>query len=316
MFGEKNMELPLISVIVPVYNAEKYIKKCLDSIINQTYRNLEIITVDDGSTDNSGLICDEYAKKDSRIIVIHINNSGVSAARNQGLKIAKGDYIGFVDSDDYISENMYEMLFSAMKKDDADLVCCNYIQVNEQGIPFSDQQLPIKDECITAEEALSYFILWGCYYVAPCNKLYKAHIFHTLTFPVEKRYEDLYIIHKIISQCNKISHVSKVLYYYARHEGSFTLEKFNIQEFDFAEAMINIYKYARHNHYPDLKDYCVRRLSYKFEEYWEQIKMNSAYKKRYSEIKRESLFLLYEKAAWKDYNIKGKLWNRVRFLIS
>lgn len=116
----------LISIIVPVYNVEQYLDDCLISIINQTYKNLEIILIDDGSTDKSGKICDEYAKKDSRIIVIHKENGGVSSARNAGLRIAKGAYIGFVDPDDWIAEDMYEVLYSNAKKYDADVSVCKY----------------------------------------------------------------------------------------------------------------------------------------------------------------------------------------------
>ena len=311
-----DMKLPLISVIVPVYNADKYLKKCLDSIINQTYRNLEIILIDDGSTDNSGKICNEYTKKDGRIIVAHLDNCGVSSARNYGLEIAKGEYIGFVDSDDYISEKMFEILFNVIQNDGSDMACCNYIQINEDGIPFEGQPLPIQDGCIGMKEAVECFISWGGYYVVPVNKLYKAEIFHALTFPVGKRYEDLYIIYEIIKQCKKISHINKALYYYVRNAESFTMQKFNVQEFDFAEAMINIYRCARKNHDSLLKDYCVRRLSYKMEEYWKYISECINYRKRYNEIKKQSLFLVYEKKAWGDYNVKGRIWNRIRFLFS
>ena len=106
----------LISIIIPVYNVEKYLEDCLNSVVNQTYKNLEIILIDDGSTDNSGKICDLYAKKDNRIVVIHKENAGVSSARNVGLKIAKGLYIGFVDPDDYIAEDMYEILYQNIIK--------------------------------------------------------------------------------------------------------------------------------------------------------------------------------------------------------
>ena len=117
----------LISIIVPIYNVEKYLKKCIDSIINQTYKNLEIILVDDGSPDNCGKICDEYAKKDNRIKVIHKENGGVSSARNVGVENATGEYIGFVDSDDYIEKDMYEVLINNLKKENADIsIISNY----------------------------------------------------------------------------------------------------------------------------------------------------------------------------------------------
>ena len=115
----------LISVIIPIYNVEKFLSFCIDSIVNQTYKNLEIILVDDGSTDNSGKICDEYALKDNRIKVMHKQNGGVSSARNVGLNIAKGKYIGFVDSDDYVENDMFEILHNLIIKNNVDISCCN-----------------------------------------------------------------------------------------------------------------------------------------------------------------------------------------------
>ena len=132
----------LISVIVPVYKVEKYLSKCVDSIINQTYKNLEIILVDDGSPDNSGKMCDEYAKKDGRIKVIHKENAGVSQARNTGIDVAKGDFIAFVDSDDFLCEDMYEKLISKQAESDADLVFCEYSQVKPSGVyPVQESML-------------------------------------------------------------------------------------------------------------------------------------------------------------------------------
>ena len=121
--------LELISVIVPVYNVEKYIRECLDSIVNQTYKNLQIILVDDGSTDNSGKICDEFAKKDSRITVVHQENQGAGAAKNTGLELIEGEYFSIIDSDDYIDLSMYEKMVSLMKQYDSDIVQCLFKQV-------------------------------------------------------------------------------------------------------------------------------------------------------------------------------------------
>lgn len=127
------MSCPLISIIIPVYNVERYLNKCLDSIINQTYKNLEIVLVDDGSTDRSGLICDDYAAKDNRVIVLHKENSGVSEARNIGLKHSTGEFIGFVDGDDYVDRQMYELLLERLESDNSDMAACNYLQVDEEG---------------------------------------------------------------------------------------------------------------------------------------------------------------------------------------
>lgn len=131
---------PLISVVIPVYNVEKYINQCLDSILKQTYSNLEILLTDDGSTDNSGNICDEYSRKDNRIKIFHQQNKGVSAARNNGIRHANGDFISFIDPDDFIDKDFYEYLLNQIHKSDSDIVFCSFRKVNEQEIPFSKKE--------------------------------------------------------------------------------------------------------------------------------------------------------------------------------
>ena len=275
---------------------------------------MEIILIDDGSTDNSGLICDLYSKRDKRIVVVHKKNEGVSVARNLGVESSHGEYIGFVDSDDFIAKNMFSVLFSAIQRDESDMACCNYLQIDENGTALQGQRLPIKNECINMEKALKCLILWGGYYVVPVNKLYKSYIFKSLKFPYGKRYEDLYIIPQIIAQCTKISHVEESLYFYVRHSESFTLGEFNVHEFDFVDAMINIYCFARKYCYKELKNYCVQRISYKLEEYWKELKKHPEFKRRYFMVKKKTLFLIFEREAWKDYSIKGKIWKRIYFL--
>lgn len=144
-----------ISIIVPVYNVEKYLNRCLDSILNQTFTDFELILVDDGSTDNSGIICDEYKTKDNRIKVIHKENGGLSSARNAGLDIARGRYIGFVDSDDFISKDMYQILYNEAEKNKADMIMCefkkvdkNYEAINNNLYKKSDIKLLKKDEIL------------------------------------------------------------------------------------------------------------------------------------------------------------------------
>lgn len=308
------MEKNLISIIVPIYNTEKYLRKCVNSIINQTYKDLEIILVDDGSSDTCPKICDEFAEIDNRIVVLHKKNEGVSAARNSGLDIAKGEYIGFVDSDDYIAPDMYEMLLTRILKENSDMACCNYLQVDENCKSFPNQQLPLKDECVNALEAMQYFIKYGGYYVVPVNKLCNKRIFQDLRFPVDRRYEDFSIINEIIFQCKKVSHISNALYYYVRNNVSFTMDKFNIGRFDLCDALINNYHFAKKNRFADLENYCVRRLSYSFEDWWKQIELHPEYIKRFKEVKRNSYFLLWKRAAWDEYNIKGKIWSRLQFI--
>ena len=173
-----------ISVIVPVYKVEPYLSRCLDSIINQTYRNLEIILVDDGSPDRCGEICDEYARQDSRIRVIHKANGGLSDARNHGIDVAIGDYIAFVDSDDYIATDMYEKMLARLELDNSDMVVCNYYRFDEGSAPPKDGYIQLPDRVLTQDEAFDFYLQIGGDYVSAWNKLYKRTIFDDLRYPV------------------------------------------------------------------------------------------------------------------------------------
>ena len=148
------MYKPLISIIVPIYKVEKYLKKCIQSIMNQTYLNFELILVDDGSPDDCPMICDNYAKLDNRIVVLHKQNGGLSDARNAGLDVARGEYIGFVDSDDFIANNMYEKLLSGLLAEDADMAVCNFSYVDEN-YRFLDKRnlsMPVVNERLDLNE--------------------------------------------------------------------------------------------------------------------------------------------------------------------
>ncbi|MDR2790731.1 MAG: glycosyltransferase [Campylobacteraceae bacterium] len=214
------MKMPLVSVIVPIYNVEVYLKKCVDSIINQTHKNLEIILVDDGSPDNCGKICDEYAAKDKRIRVIHKPNGGLGDARNAGLDIAKGEYIAFVDSDDYIAENAYEELINTAKKEAADIVISGFYYVKKSGIFLYEKSL----EGLNKEEIL-YQFLSDNYHSSVCNKFFKAKLFKELRFTAI-RFEDLFIMPSLILAAKKISFTPKAYYYYLHtNETSLTSSK-------------------------------------------------------------------------------------------
>jgi glycosyltransferase involved in cell wall biosynthesis len=209
----------MISVIVPVYNVEKYIRKCVDSICNQTYKDLEIILVDDGSTDNSGNICDEYKAKDSRIKVVHKNNGGLSDARNAGIEIAKGGYIAFIDSDDYIHERMYEVLMNNLEMTNSDISACEFVYKNEN--INEENILEIENlEIYSGKDVIS--LLWtdNVRTVVQWNKVYKKCIFDTIRYPIGRYHEDTFAIHHILSKCSKIVFTNQKLYYYVQHENS------------------------------------------------------------------------------------------------
>lgn len=202
----------LISIIVPIYNVEVYLKKCLDSIIHQTYQNLEIILVDDGSPDNCGKICDYYAQKDPRIKVIHQKNGGLSDARNTGLKQATGNLIGFVDSDDYIHENMFQMLFENLKKYQADIAVCGIQCVDKKGTVIqknNQKEITILEK----EEALYSLVASEKIVSVVWDKLYKKALWENVQFPTGKVIEDLATTYQVLEKADRIVIDERIGYY-------------------------------------------------------------------------------------------------------
>ena len=206
--------MKLISIIVAVYNIEEYLRRCLDSILAQTYDNIEILLVDDGSTDSSAKICDEYGAKDTRITVIHQENRGLSGARNTALKVAKGDYIGFVDGDDYINPDMYERMINAMESSGAMLAGCSYMQVGDgvEAWEYSDRVLEL-----TKEEFMHAYI-WDDQpfhiYNSVWSKLFKKELVEGIEFPIGKCSEDITYTGEALAKCNKCVFIDAPLYNY------------------------------------------------------------------------------------------------------
>ena len=226
----------LISIVVPVYNVEKYLKKCIDSIINQTYENLEIILVDDGSTDNSKKICDEYILKDNRIKVIHKENGGLSDARNVGVDKAKGEYIVFIDSDDWIDEKMIEILYYIIKKNNSDISICDYfLAYNEEE---QNQKEEIQFYQFNNIEALKklYDENLNIIMTITCCKLFKKILFSDIKFPKGKIHEDEFTTYKLLYKSKKISYTNEKMYYYRQREDSITHRKFSIKNLDAVDA--------------------------------------------------------------------------------
>lgn len=206
----------LISIIIPIYNVEKYLERCLESVICQTYRNLEIILINDGSTDNSSKICDKYAKKDHRIIVIHKENGGVSSARNRGIELAKGEYIGFVDSDDYIEPNMYEELYNEAVISDADIVMANYIVKTGKN---EKKHFVDKGKDVLNKEKFYDNLLDNYFQGYLPTKLFNRRIIFSkneliLLNDTINIYEDLLFLANIAKNGNKFVFINKYLYNY------------------------------------------------------------------------------------------------------
>lgn len=214
----------LISIIVPIYNVEKYLEQCINSILNQSYKNIEIILVDDGSPDNCGKICDRYAKFDKRIKVIHKKNGGLSEARNFGLDIARGEYIVFVDSDDYIDIHMIEILLENIKKYDTDIVICNFNFFENINIIRRNLSKNIKTGIYNNIDIIKeYFLSSPIELVVAWNKIYKRKLFDKDThFPVNRLYEDLATSYKLYFKSQKVCILDNKLYYYRKRENSIT----------------------------------------------------------------------------------------------
>lgn len=210
--------MELISIIVPVYNCEKYLFCCINSIINQTYRNLEIILIDDGSTDRSSKICDACTKIDSRIQVFHTSNHGLSSARNYGIEKANGDYIAFVDADDWIDSHMYEILHKQTISTKSDLIMCNASMVYEDRIIKANKETII--ETMSGDLAIKNLLFENNCGVSAWNKLYKKSLFEKIKFPEGRYFEDFWIMYKIFNACNKIAYDNRQLYFYRQRKGS------------------------------------------------------------------------------------------------
>lgn len=247
------MNNPLISVLVPIFNSEKELRKCLDSIINQTYENLEIIIVNDGSTDKSGEICDEYQQKDQRIKAIHQKNRGIASTRNVCLSNATGDYIAFVDSDDSILPDMYRDMLEKSLETNADIVICDFKNVYPEDmpkedtpvIPFEEGEISPKKyaDKVSGEHCGALSIAW--------NKLYKRHLFENITYPDGKIHEDDATIHRICHNCKKIFYMKKTYYLYYKNREGIMHKKFSAERLDSTDAILDRINFFSDNEYPD-----------------------------------------------------------------
>lgn len=233
------MNKPLISVVIPIYNVEQYLNACIDSVVNQTYSNLEIILVEDGSPDNCPEICDEYAKLDNRIKVIHQKNGGLSAARNAGIDFAHGVFLTFIDSDDFVTSNYVELLYKGIVEFEADISIASFctftkedelkIQSNES--PFAEKT---KEECFKRYGAFNAELSMP--FISACNKLYKRDLFSSIRFPIGKLYEDAFSTYKLLDNAKKIVFTSTYLYFYRLNPQSILGQSFKEKHLEMVEA--------------------------------------------------------------------------------
>ena len=230
----------LISVIVPIYNVEEYLPNCIESILRQTYKHLEIVLVDDGSPDRCGEICEEYAKKDDRIRVIHKENGGLSDARNKGMSIATGKYFTFIDSDDYISEDYVEYLYKLLKEHDADISVCDLIMTSSmKETEQKDSKSVFK---YSVDEALEAMLYAKVFSTSADAKLYKRELFEGVEYPIGKYMEDLFTTYRLICKSKRIVCGKRVCYYYYHREGSITQSVFSEKHLHRFEALKTMYE--------------------------------------------------------------------------
>lgn len=309
---ENNTREKLISIIVPVYNAEHFLDYCISSIMKQTYQNFELILIDDGSKDSSPAICDEWYKKDSRIKVVHQYNSGVAAARNKGLELAKGDYICFIDNDDFVTENHLETFIIAMEKTDADIVMCDIAsaRLGEPDRPLDKVlQLDVK-ECLNwlsnpiSKEYVIMVVLW--------NKMYKRELFQEHRFEKGKYHEDEFMINNMLKTVKKVTFVPLKNYVYRTNEAGITGKNnknamYHLEFVDAYDERIQIALDADEDEGQEFAATVAKWIFIKLAEFYKtgNPTMQAAVKKKYAEIYEKYSYLLTDKqkAKYKMFTI-------------
>ena len=275
---------PRLSVIVPVYNVEKYLPQCLDSLIHQTLKEIEIILVNDGSTDNSEAICQDYAEKDNRIIVYSKTNGGLSDARNYGLQHASSKIVGFVDSDDYIDLDMFQVLLELKEKTNAEIAVGGVKMATNDGEVYMVREVET-EVALNRHDAMEELLKSKRITNSVCNKIFDISLFEQIEFPVGKLYEDEYVTYKLFDRAETIAMTNQVFYYYRSSPNSITHKAFSEREFDriyASEIKVDYIQQA----YPDLVEYAQRYLVY---DCVMALSKMTEYKKSYDKLTRDNI---------------------------
>lgn len=246
------MQKDKISIVIPVYNVEKYLQRCLDSVLKQTYTDIEIILVDDGSTDGCGMICDEYEKTDKRIKVIHKENKGLSDARNVGIDQITGEYLVFIDSDDFVSRYYIENLWRALKQSNAEMAISGFINYYEgDDIPLEKIVEENQIKKMTTQECLKKMFYQDEIDMSAWGKLYKSKMFCDIKYPVGKLNEDILVTYRLVEKSRSIAFIDNIDYMYFQRRDSIQNSTFNLKKMDAIEQMKILRAYIKQN-YPQL----------------------------------------------------------------
>lgn len=290
----------LISIVVPVYRVEMYLHECVDSILNQTYRNLEVILVDDGSPDGCPEICDEYAAKDERVKVIHKKNGGLSDARNAGMAVAQGVFLNFVDSDDVLPVDALEIMLSLALKKQADIVIGNHVRFDET-LPTIEKSSD-HDTLMNQADAITEFFQNGC---ASWARLYRLEIHQSILFPVGEINEDEAIVLQLLDRCNRVVKTNHVVYFYRCRSESITTTSFSAKKLIWIRHCRDNLAFIREK-YPQLEKYALQR--YRSSILWSLCEIalqNTGYEQEWKDLKAKLTGSFA--TLWKVSNTRDKL---------
>lgn len=303
---------PLVSVVIPVYNVEPYLHECVASVVEQTYTNIEIILVDDGSTDSSGTLCDEFALSDSRICVFHKKNGGLSDARNYGILRSHGSLISFIDSDDYVSSNYIMHLYQALVRGKTDIATTSICIFREGEPPKEHKRDTAEFHVYDACDALEDMLYMRHLEPNAFPKIYKKELFDTIQYPVGKLYEDIATTTKLIDKAGKIAYLDEKDYYYRIRPNSIQTASFNPKKLDLLDQL-NIVKSIVQTKYPSaINAYYSKEQSALFNLYMNinrcDIKENLKIADRlWAEIKNNRISVLRDREARTDARIASLL---------
>ena len=304
----------IISIIVPIYNVDNYLEKCIDSILNQALEEFELVLVNDGSTDNSGAICDKYSNKDERVKVIHKKNGGVSSARNVGIKNANGDYIGFVDPDDYVDIDMYKKLYELCIKSNSDIAICKLgreINGNIINKSYDEGLLELNNL-----EGMRELFKGELYRFSLCNKLFNKKCFENIKFPEGRIHEDLSTTYKLFANSNKSIYTNYMGYIYVKRENSIltsTYSERRLQSFigwdEIIDFMSNKYSEVSDQVIATFTYWCIVNINYIFNQIKDKndIKIHLNYIRQYT-VKHYRL-IKYNNILSNKYKLRVKLFN-------